>query len=240
MNENAKDIQPKNSTAKMRERSSSYPFYNLEDCLVFVRKIDELGGKGISEASLLSALGLKSASTRSYWGRLSSSKQFTLLQGSASNLQLTETARLILHPTEGETQRHQLLSEAFRNPKLYNQLIARFNGKKIPEISVLGNILMHDYRIAKAVREYAAKAFIESAKYVGLLSDDGVLGGETTASHVEGQQIGDEGGFLPKGKAHSLQVALSGGKMASIILPSDIAKSDIERLKKMLDVLAIE
>lgn len=241
MEKNVKSIATKGSTAKMSERSSPYPSYNLEDCLAFIRRVDDLGGRGVSEASLLGALGLKSASTRSYWGKLGSSKQFGLLQGSASNLQLTEAAQLILHPIEGEPQRRQLLFEAFRTPKLYSQLIARFDAKKIPELNVLGNILMHDYRISKAARENAAQVFVQSAKYVGLLSDEGILGGEITPSDVEGPPIGVKGPpALAKGETQSIQIALSSGKIASITLPSDVAKSDIERLKKMLDLLAIE
>jgi len=44
----------------------------------------------------------------------------------------------------------------------------------------------------------------------------------------------------PMGQVHSLKLVLSSGKSAAITVPDDITKTDVERLKKMLDLLAVE
>lgn len=232
---------------KAKEKSAQYPAYDLSDCMEFVRAVDKLGGKQVSEGSLLSELGLTSSNTKSYTGKLSSSKQFGLLEFKAGLLSITERARLILYPTEEqrEVQNKKLIIEAFRSPVLYQKLIKRFDGKALP--NTLANILMNDFKIAKAVMNSAAKVFISSAKFAGVLEDDNVLRVGRTYEAITGElpsaepEISETGQRMPTmGQVHSLKLALSSGRSAQITVPSDITKKDVEKLKNMLDLLAIE
>lgn len=232
---------------KAKEKSAQYPAYDLSDCMEFVRAVDKLGGKQVSEGSLLSELGLTSSNTKSYTGKLSSSKQFGLLESKAGLLSFTERAKRILYPTEEprEVQKKKLIIEAFRSPPLYQKLIKRFEGKPLPNI--LANILMNDFKIAKAVMNSAAKVFISSAKFAGVLEDDNVLQvgrtyeaitGEALPADTEIHEMGQKP--PPMGQVHSLKLVLSSGKSAAITVPSDITRADVERLKSMLDLLAVE
>ncbi len=233
---------------KPREKSAQYPPYDLSACMEFVRTVDKLGGKQeVAEGSLLSELGLKSSNTKSYTGKLSSCRQFGLLQFKTGLLSITERARLILYPTEEQrdAQSKKLTIEAFRSPTLYQKLIKRFDGKPLP--NTIANILMNEYKIAKAVMNSAVKVFVSSAKYAGVLGDDNVLkvgqtyeavGGETLPAETEIPETGQKPPST--GQVHSLKLTLSSGKSVAITVPSDISKTDIERLKKMLDLLAVE
>jgi len=233
---------------KTREKSSQYPPYDLNACMEFVRIVDKLGGKQqVAEGSLLSALGLTSSNTKSYTGKLSSCRQFGLLYFKTGFLSITERARLILYPTEEQrdAQIKKLIIEAFRSPALYQKLVKRFDGKSLP--NTLANILMNEYKIAKAVMNSAVKVFISSAKFAGVLGDNNVLQVGQTYEAVAGEvpsaepEIPEtEQGMPTMGQVHSLKLVLSSGKSAQITVPSDVTKTDVEKLKKMLDLLAVE
>lgn len=236
------------TTKKVREKSAQYPAYDLSSCIEFVQVVDRLGRNQVAEGSLLSELKLGSRSTKSYTGKLSSCRQFGLLESKAGLLSVTERARLILYPTEEQkdVQIKKLRIEAFRSPPLYQKLISKFDGKGVPKVETLANILMNECKIAKAVKNNAAKVFVSSAKFAGVLGDDNVLQVgrqyEAIAGEVPAESEISETGQKPPQMAqvHSLKLALSRGRSAQISVPSDITKTDVEKLKNMLDLLAIE
>jgi len=248
-----KSAEERNSKSKkLREKSAQYPAYDLSDCSEFIRVVDRLGRKQVAEGSLLSELGLKSSNTKSYTGKLSSCKQFGLLDSKAGLLSITERANLMFYPTEAEEEQKniqfkKLIIEAFRSPSLYQQLIRKFDDKVLPKSDTLANILMNEYKIAKAAKNSAATVFISSAKFAGVLGDDNVLQVSRTHEAVAGEIPSAEPEILetgqkpsPVGQVHSIKLALSSGKSATITVPSDITKADVERLKSMLDLLAVE
>jgi hypothetical protein len=237
------------TTKKVREKSAQYPPYDLSSCKEFVQVVDTLGGKQVAEGSLLSELGLSSSNTKSYTGKLSSCRQFGLLEYKAGLLSVTERAKLILYPTEEQkdVQRQKLTIEAFRSPPLYQKLIGKFDGKGVPKLETLANILMNEYRIAKAVKNNAAKIFVNSAKFAGVLGDKNFLQVGQTYAAITGEALSAEAEISetgqkppPMSQVHSLKLALSGGRTAQITVPSDISKTDVEKLKNMLDLLAVE
>ena len=234
---------------KAREKSSQYPSYDLSACMEFVQAVDRLGSSQVAEGTLLSELRLKSSNTKSYTGKLSSCRQFGLLDYKLGLLSITERANLMLCPTEErkDIQIKKLTIEAFRSPPLYQQLIKRFDGKSLPKSDTLANILLNQYKIVKAVKNSAAEIFVSSAKFAEVLGDDNVLQVGRTCETIAGEALSvepeiDETGQKtpPMGQVHSLKLGLSSGKSATIIVPSDITKADIERLKRMLDLLVIE
>ena len=159
---------------KPREKSALCPAVSISECYDFIKQIDSLGGKSVSYASILNLMGLTSPTTKSFLNRIGASKQFGFITTGGSTAQLTDLARRILYPNAGEFESKKLLIEAISNPPLYAKLIARFKDKAVPARSQLGNILMNEYRIIKQVKDNAAKCFIESADYLGLLNN-GVL-----------------------------------------------------------------
>ena len=174
-------IKPKN-----REKSAAYPAVSISVCYDFIKQIDSLGGKAVSYASILDLMGLTSPATKSFLKRISASKQFGFITTGGSTAKLTDLARRILYPNTGEFESKKLLIEAFSNPPLYTMLIERFKDKAVPSQSQLSNILMNEYRIIKQVKDNAAKCFIESADYLGLLNNGVLCVGEVTKQSQNG------------------------------------------------------
>ena len=223
------------------QRSSPYPPVGINEALKFAEIIDKLGGRNISEQILLQELGLNTK-TKSFWAKTAGAKQFDLIAVDGKTYTLTERARLLLRP-KSENERGNLLIETFRTPELYKNLYERFQEKPIPD--TLPNILHHDYSMNKNVSKDAAEAFIESAKFVGLLGPDNVLKNLMAKSEptpiAEHKDIGvSKQTTDTTSPTITIPIKLSKG-MASVILPqSGITKRDSERLQKLIDIYVVE
>lgn len=247
---------------KPRKRSSKYPYYSLKTVLPFLRKIDELGGEGVGEQSIRESMGIKHRTTRSFSGRVSSAKQFGLLEEKGTQMSLSRRANQVLYPSSPEAE-SQALRAAVVAPVLYAKLIDRFSGKRIPPLDTLGNLLATEYGIAKPVRTIAAQAFVESLQFAGLLSDDYVLTleqSEKQATERFATPDASATGQSPPTPEHgerevsttkeALQVSegvlvqeirLASGRKARFQIPDgDITENDVERMKKLLDLLRTE
>ena len=153
------------------------------------------------------------------------------------NYTLTDWAKLILLPKDEESKK-ETLRNSFRNPELYKELYERFGGQQIPPVDTLANILYHDHRINVNASSDAAKAFVESAAYVGLLDADNVLRISQT-NETTTQSVKSEGIKTPVG-SFTVPIILSKG-IAYMTLPADgISKNDYEKLKKLIELYITE
>lgn len=175
---------------------------------------------------------------------MSSSKQFGLVAIKWSFLEVTDTARRIPYPSGGESEKRELLSKAFLKPNLYTKPVDRFKEKQLPHEDILANVLMNEYEISKAAKDRAAKVFVDSAKYVGFLSEDGVLRTGEAVEPVQGQvkETEEHEQVSPSSATgmQSVKVTLSGGTTGMITVPSTLTRKDVERLKNILDLMLIE
>jgi hypothetical protein len=235
------------------QKSTVYPYYNLEDCIDFIKVIDQLGGEQVSEKTLLDTLGITTPTTRSYSGKISSSKQFGLIETKGKTISITKRGLELLHPTsDDETHRKDLLREAIQTPGLYQKLIDKFDTKKLPNEEILANIFMSDFKIAKAVKNRAAQVLFESARYAGVLTEDNILNlnppekneraGQVSAEIKTPVEFGNSTGIQQTDQAgwQTLRVALSSESIAVINVPMKITRGQVDRLKKMLDLLIVE
>ena len=233
-----------------REKSALYPNATWNDCFEFVQIVDSFRLKAVAYTEVAKKLGLNSVATKSFTGKISTSKQFGLITTSAGTIQLTDTCRRLLYPTGGDT--YSIKHACFTQPPLYNKLIAIYDGKALPSVEILGNILMNEHKIAKAVKDNAAKCFLESAEELGLIKG-GILcyaDCETTpntsaTSEQEDASSNDSSSFTPadttKSSAESEYITQSiptqSGKVAKIIIPIDAQEDDLYMIKDMLDVI---
>lgn len=221
-----------------------YPPYTIANTLEFVAIVEKLGGKNVSEAVLLKELDIQTTSTKSFWGKVASGKQFGLLTVEGKNYTLTEWARLILRPKDEDSKKTTLMT-CFLNPELYKELCEKFNGLQIPSVESFQNILLHDYGINVNSSLQAAKAFIESARYLGIIDANSILRvhegkvipQEKMGEATEHPKLGMRG----EGDTLSIPIILSKGT-AYITLPTreGITKNDFEKFKKLLDLYITE
>lgn len=219
------------------QKSRPYPPYSLEETLRFITTIEKLGSRNVSESVVLKELDIKQPNTKSYWGKVTSAKQFGLLIVEGKNYTLTEKARLILRPKD-EGSKKSVLMESFLNPELYKELYEKFGGQQLPPPETLANILFHDHGLNVNVSSDAAKAFIESAKYINLLSHENILRstqkGEEAKLPSEQKRVEHEVGSV------TANIKLSKGTAIVTLPESGITKKDFERLKKLIEAYAIE
>lgn len=155
-----------------KARSRLYPRYDLEDSIKFIESVSKLGGSRVSNEAVAAEVG-KAVNNSTFIGRVSSSKQFGILIQESGKLSLSSVGKEIMFP-RGDGEKSAAIKSAFATPVLYKELIDAFNGKTIPDQVALGNRLVHDYGIEAAAKDSAARNFIRSAQYAGVLQN-GIL-----------------------------------------------------------------
>ena len=166
-----------NKATKMR--SKIYPRYDLEEAISLVSLVSKLGRKNVSEKAVAAETG-KSITNSGFIGRMSSAKQFALISKEGGKLSLTQLGNEIMFPQD-EASKTDAIKRAFIMPTLYKELVDAFGGTKIPEYNSLGNRLINDHGIEVGAKDVAAKNFISSAEYAGVIQN-GILVIESDSS----------------------------------------------------------
>lgn len=242
-----------------KERSVLYPSATWTECEDLIAKIDKYSGK-VGYDIIAQDYGLKNASAKSFKYRLSTAKQFGLVNTNGGTVELTDLARQYLYPINGYAQT-EIKIKCFQLPPLYSKLIERFNGRALPNVTQLGNILFQDYKIVKTVITSAAQCFLDNADLMGI-SSNGVLNYNLQA--VQNQEQGEqqnpvavetkrEDNPSPIPSSPLVDVMLKpkstekdyiqqnyeteSGKLAQIIIPKDATQDDLAAISDMLTIL---
>lgn len=240
-------IENTTQTKKQREKSALYPPVSISECYEFIKQVDSLGGKAVSYASILDLLGLTSPTTKSFLSRISASKQYGFITTGGSTVQLTDLAKHILYPVNGEIETRSLLIESFSNPPLYEKLIARFKDKAVPPKNQLSNILMNEYRIIKQVKDNAAGCFIDSASYLGLLKNgvlcfdeiehDSSYKSKSSASTTSHDNIVSNENTISdhEESGYNFEIPTLGKKTAKFYIPDGVTEKDLDYIKLYIE-----
>jgi hypothetical protein len=157
-----------------RERSTRYPGVPLSDCVEMCKFIESRGLDGLTSADIATALGYKNIKTNTFSARLSAARQFGLLALANDGYALTPLARSILHPVD-PADLPRIYRQALVEPPIYADLVERLVDKRVPDATILGNVLYHNHQIIASAKEAAAEAFLASARFAGALGDDQIL-----------------------------------------------------------------
>jgi hypothetical protein len=245
-----------------REKSNLYPNATWEDCFEFIKVIDSFNLKTVSYSEVAKKYGLSSTTTKSFTGKISSSKQFGLITTSSGSIQITDLAKKLIYPTDDI---RKLKIESFRLPPLYDKLISAYDGKALPNNEKFENILMSEYKIAKNVKSNAAKCFFESANQLGLIKggilcyNDSIDENSISALDNDSSKAADEysnpnyndkptdnishSNELSSSAAENSSdfiiqnIPVESGKVAKIIIPIDANEDDLLLIKDMFEVL---
>lgn len=243
-----------------RRSGVTYPYYSLEDALSFAKSVRDRGGNEVREDDLLEALKL-SRSTKSWIYKLSSAREFGLLQRrgrkSEARVVVTELAKKLLLPgDEAETQAATL--NAFLSPQLYQKLYERYAGAAVPPTDRLANVLQREHDLLETVATPAAQAFIDSAKFAGLVSQSGHIATKQSIPAVaqgSGTSIAEQKPepqlptqMSPPPAAHQQPPAgfssygfqLRKDLRVDLMLPTDLTTKDVKRLHRWLETLPID
>jgi hypothetical protein len=238
--------------SKRGDRSGmQYPSYNLEEALKFVEAIRSTGGDEVLEEDLLAHLKL-SRTTKSWIYKMASVREFGLVErkGQKANAKilLTDMAKRLLRPAD-EAELVATRTASFLTPTLYKGLFEYYRGKTVPQVKYLANVLTRaPYRLLESVSEQAAQAFLDSARYVGMLDGD-VLGDGVSKKADPPPQVAPAAPasngaetLEATGPNQMRQTCLirKGKVEVTILIPRDLTKTDVKRINKWLEALAIE
>lgn len=243
----------------MAEKSALYPQVTWNDCLDFAKTVSSFNLKAVSYLEVAKKYGLTSPTAKSFTSKISSCKQYGLISTFSGNtIQITDTCKRILFPTGENTQ--EIIRSCFSMPPLYSKLIALYDGKAIPNVNLLANILMNDHKIQKSVKDTAAKAFIESAEQLGFIKG-GILcySEELNSADFEScedksdatitEEITDNSNSLNNSQYISPMhtnneadyitqtIPFESGKIARVVIPIDATEDDLLFLNDMIKVI---
>jgi hypothetical protein len=224
-------------TRHRRERSARYPGASLAEAIELCRLIETRGVDGLGAAEVAAALGFKNVKTNTFSARLSAARQFGLIGRDGAGSGLTPLARAILHPVD-PAELPRLYRRALLESPLYADLAAKLAGKVAPDGSILANHLYHNYQITAAAKQAAAEAFLESARFAGVLDADGLIrpdGPPTAPEPAADKQSGSP--TPPRGAAVRIDLRLWGpdhGKTIRVRAPETITRASFERLLQAL------
>lgn len=229
-------------------KSKQHPNATWNDCIEFIKKVDSKKLGKVSYNTMAEEYGLKTYTTKSFTQKVSTSKQFGLIETSNLTIQLTDTAKKILYPIS-ELQVEKTTVECFSKPTLYKQLIEKYDGKAIPDVNILSNILFNEFDITKAAKDNAAKVFIQNAEMMGVLKG-GVLCYQQNEEKIdeikveENEEITEEkGNGIDEKKKNAekdnlyftINIPTKTGSPAQIQIPYDLEEDEAELVKSMLN-----
>ncbi|HEX8675670.1 MAG TPA: hypothetical protein VF700_00530 [Segetibacter sp.] len=163
--------------SKKVERSAAYPSISIPTALDFVAEIYKnfrsVFAKRDDILNLIEGSQIRFIAAGSYYRFLNREKD---------TYQVSELYKAIVQFTS-EKEKKTALLEAFQSPKLYKELIEKFDGDQLPKELVAH--LSRFHKITFDAAPIAADIFIKNAKYCGILDDNNVLNFKKKLSVIE-------------------------------------------------------
>lgn len=238
-----------------------YPCYGIRKSLEVAQHVKNQGGarSEVAKSSLARSLGL--AVGPAFSQMIGAAKAFGMIAGFKS-YKLTEEGKRYFHPVNDDDKRVALLA-FFQSPLAFRALIEKFDGRKLPQTSMMGNMLLQDGAVPASWSNRVASIFVSSANELDLIDQSGILRYRAAAN--EATRTGDAQPITPPppgptynetgptvaqpagGPTGSVPVEVSmdancwiyreGAAVVRLETPSQLSRSLWERLQKYVEVL---
>ncbi len=231
----------------------TYPYYSLPDVIEFAKIVQQIGGKEVAERQVLKKLRISNRVTRSWSYRLSSAKEFGLLdrKGRKEEARLVVMELCVRVSTSSGERRDGAIRSAFLKPPLYGKLTDRYLGVPAPSVEDLASVLVRDFGLVDSVAERAARAFLDSARFAGVITADGHVGSVATVGEGHAAARSPQKAVVDLDSETSEVASPTDGLIAHrfqlrpdvtivVRLPPDLNQSDVTRLQKWLRTLPFE
>ncbi len=153
---------------------ASYPYLSLASALKISDSIKDLGGARVQIRKSVLASHLKEAEkSAALQQRIAAARSFGLIEG-RSAYALTDIAKRYYFPTT-EGEKALALAESLASPSAFRELIARFDGGRIPTREIIANILHRELNVPDSWKERVASFFVNSAELAGVLDEGDFL-----------------------------------------------------------------
>jgi len=163
---------------------AKFPLLSLQNALQVAEAVRDAGGANtdVPKSIIASHLG-SSENSGAFLQRLGSAKSFGLIEGRGS-YRLTEEAKRYFYPaSEDDRRRAQLAFLA--SPPVFNEIIKRFDGDKLPAPTMLANILHREYGVSSSWKDRVASSFVKAAQVVGAVDGQNYLRYGASLHNVE-------------------------------------------------------
>lgn len=245
-----------NTKQKIKSSGVRYPMFDMEDAIKLVDTIDKKGIGKLYLDTLAQAWDCAPSTIRHH---INSAKHYGLITQERDLITNTELAKSVCMPTSNE-EKIQSIQNAFFLCGLYSDLFDRFKGERIPETSILSNIIHREFEVSATGRDIVAKNFINSLKFASLANEqDGViiipLNEESTITRTNEppavpQKAEEQRPLAPKEEVVfagnpetqtlNLTLPLPNGGAVQLIVSGNLPKKEAERLKKQIDIFVTE
>ncbi|MBL7682730.1 MAG: hypothetical protein JNK00_05180 [Flavipsychrobacter sp.] len=156
----------------MKKRSPSFPSKTIPIAKGFSVTIFESVGETVLSYADLAKKGSVALREADNFAISSSQYGFMKIERGKGYGAIGKVCSALRLPKDGEES--ALYLSAFTSPPIYKTLISLFNGKKITEQGLIID-LVRDHEFTDNGAELASRVFIENARFLGLINEDGVL-----------------------------------------------------------------
>lgn len=246
----------------MAERSRAYPSYNLEECINSAKHIKDSLGKGKHTLEAIAEAMGYSPKNSGVSRRISSLVQFGLLEKHTkenSYSLIPGQIDKITHPKNNE-EVITTVRELFYTPLLYAEIMGKYeNDGQIPKI--LPNILYREHGITQSASQDAAKTFLESGIYAKVFDENNKIITDLSTTAIEDNSYRETekedrhtnitSPDIPStkntqfvsnlsGQNQTFSFALTGGKFAQLVVPTNLTTKDILIIRKQIELLELQ
>lgn len=244
------------SSKKKIFRSAAYPAIDLKEAEGLAQQIAEHfnGKQSVSRSDIAAVLD----KSEGFVARpIAALVHYSLLDKTLEGYKLSDLFKDIKNPIDTNELVESRI-KAFKSPKLFEELIDKFNGRVVP--TELKTHLVRFHSIAEKVADNAAEIFFNSARHAGVLNDKNILkidikGNTGNTDYLGEDYIKDDnekkppiktplelpehnaGKEIPMHEMEEVPIRLKNGKHAKLIYPADITKKDLIIIRKQIDVL---
>jgi hypothetical protein len=240
-----------------RVRSVPHPRYGLEQVEDLARRAFAIGARHCDQDAVAQAVHYKNSTNGAFKGIRAAASYFGLITYRDDKyLSVTEPWIEGFH-SDDESVIRRLRAEAVQQPELYRQLIEEFSDRQLPSPEKLARqlYLTPKYGILKDAADTAARVFLESLRFAGLVDANNFLrlATETQANQISpaGPEVRPAsaaaipiGDVVPVGLPSTsqegldrIEVQLAGGRRAYLFVPVPLPAREKDRLKKYIDLI---
>lgn len=150
------------------ERSAAYPAVSIEEALAFSNELYKAFRSEYTKRDTISKVVESSSINRT----VGAAGHYGFLEREKDSYRISELYKTIFRNLS-DNDTAQALLRAFYNPKLYKELVDKYDGDELP--TRLAPTLAAFHRITDSAAPFAAEVFLENARFVGVLGEDNVL-----------------------------------------------------------------
>ncbi|MCL4293775.1 MAG: hypothetical protein KJ056_12230 [Acidimicrobiia bacterium] len=175
-----------------RKRATGFPVVSLAEAAAILKEAGKYGFDH-STAAFATYMGHSTTNSGAFRQRLAAFRDWKLIAGRGDSLAMTDIARVIAHPTDGDAERRAMQSAFMNSPVFFKLYEESAKGRPLATAQ-LGSRAVLNLGVAPGSKDKFVQSFTESAVAAGLaaLNEDGRIVLEPLDAGTHGEQPSSE------------------------------------------------